>query len=147
LREGKDELDRSSDALLWSGLAAGLSMGLSMIAEGEMTHCLPDAACPTRPARRGLPDAAWRPLVANLGYSLGFLVVVLGRQQLFTENTLTPILPLLHRKSWRSLGNVLRLWGIVLVANLVGGAALALMVAHTGTFEPAIKAEFARMGQ
>jgi len=85
--------------------------------------------------------------VANLGYSLGFLVVMLGRQQLFTENTLTPILPLLHRKSWRSLGNVLRLWGIVLVANLVGGAALALMVAHTGTFEPAIKAEFARMGQ
>ena len=133
LREGKDELSRSSDALFWSGLAAGLSMGLSMVAEGVMTHYL--------------PDAAWRPLVANLGYSLGFLVVVLGRQQLFTENTLTPILPLLHQKSWRSLGNVLRLWGIVLVANLVGGAALALVVAHTGAFEPAIRAEFARMGQ
>jgi formate/nitrite transporter FocA (FNT family) len=133
LKEGKEELARSSDALFWSGLAAGLSMGLSMVAEGVMTHYLPD-----------LP---WRPLVANLGYSVGFLVVVLGRQQLFTENTLTPILPLLHRLTWRSLGNVLRLWGVVLVANLLGGLALALVLAHTGTFEPAIKTEFAHMGQ
>lgn len=129
LREGKEELDRSSDALFWSGLAAGLSM----VAEGVMTHYL--------------PDSPWRPLVANLGYSLGFLVVVLGRQQLFTENTLTPMLPLLHRRTWRSLGNVLRLWGVVLVANLLGCLALALVVARTGTFEPAIRAEFAHLGQ
>ncbi len=133
LREGKEELDRTSDALFWSGLAAGLSMGLSMIAQGVMTHYL--------------PDSPWRPLVASLGYSLGFLVVVLGRQQLFTENTLTPILPLLHQRTWRGLRNVLRLWGVVLVANLLGGLALALVVAHTGTFEPAIRAEFAHMGE
>ncbi len=133
LKEGHEELARTSDSLFWSGLAAGLSMGLSMIAEGVMTHYL--------------PDSPWRPLVANLGYSLGFLVVVLGRQQLFTENTLTPILPLLHERTWRSLQNVLRLWSVVLVANLLGCLALALVVAHTGTFEPAIRAEFARMGQ
>ena len=76
--------------------------------------------------------------MANLGYSLGFLVVVLGQQELFTENTLMPILPLLHQKSWRSRGNVLRLWGILLVTNSVGGAVSVLMVAHTGTFEPAM---------
>ena len=132
LREGHEELARTSGALFWSGLAAGLSMGLSMIAQGVMTHYL--------------PDSPWRPLVASLGYSLGFLVVVLGRQQLFTENTLTPILPLLERPTWRSLRNVLRLWGVVLVANLLGCLALALVVENTGTFEPAIRAEFTHMG-
>jgi formate/nitrite transporter FocA (FNT family) len=125
-------LARTSGALFWSGLAAGLSMGLSMIAQGVMTHYL--------------PDSPWRPLVASLGYSLGFLVVVLGRQQLFTENTLTPILPLLERPTWRNLRNVLRLWSVVLVANLLGCLALALVVENTGTFEPAIRAEFTHMG-
>src|SRR3954453_15635744 len=76
MREGEDELDRPSSALFWSGLAAGLSMGFSLIAEGLL--------------RAHLPDAPWRPTVAKFGYSLGFLIVVLGRQQLFTENTLTP---------------------------------------------------------
>src|SRR5215207_8851999 len=84
LKEGEGELARSSSALFWSGLAAGLSMGLSMIAEG-LLHA-------------HLPDAPWRPLVAKFGYSVGFLIVILGRQQLFTENTLTPVLPLLRRK-------------------------------------------------
>ncbi len=76
-------------------------------------------------------------------------MVVLGRQQLFTENTLTPVLPLLHARTWHSLRNVLRLWDVVLVANLLGclALALALVVAHTGTFEPAIRAEFAHLGQ
>jgi formate/nitrite transporter FocA (FNT family) len=55
-----------------------------------------------------------------LGYSLGFLLVILGRQQLFTENTLTSILPLLQHPTFPTLGKALRLWGIVLVANLRG---------------------------
>src|SRR5881394_226374 len=86
LKEGVDELARPSSALFWSGLAAGLSMGASLIAEGLLDSYL--------------PDAPWRPLIAKFGYSLGFLVVILGRQQLFTENTLTPILPLLQEKTW-----------------------------------------------
>ena len=60
-------------------------MGFSLVVEGLL--------------RSGLPDTSWRPLVANLGYTLGFLIVVLGRQQLFTENTLTVVLPVLHRKN------------------------------------------------
>ena len=83
LKEGEEELARPSSALFWSGLAAGLSMGFSMIAEGLLTNYL--------------PDAHWRPLVAKFGYSVGFLIVILGRQQLFTENTLTPILPRFSR--------------------------------------------------
>src|SRR3954471_20221890 len=89
LKEGEDELERPSSALFWSGLAAGLSMGFSLVAE---------AALHSR-----LPEAPWRPLVAKFGYSIGFLLVILGRQQLFTENTLTPILPLLKRKTFDCL--------------------------------------------
>src|SRR3954470_12695187 len=76
-REAMRELDRSTSALLWSGLAAGLSMGFSFLGDAYL--------------RAYLPDAHWRPLVAKLGYSLGFLIVIIGSQQLFTENTLTPI--------------------------------------------------------
>src|SRR3954447_4936068 len=83
-REGEQELERTTPALAWSGLAAGLSMGFSLIAEGML--------------RNELPRAPWARLVVKLGYSMGFLLVILGRQQLFTENTLTPMLPLFHKK-------------------------------------------------
>lgn len=111
-REGKAELERSSSALFWSGLAAGLSMGLSFLGVALL--------------RSHLPDAPWRELVSKLGYSFGFLVVILGSQQLFTENTLTPLVPLLSDKKRETLFNVLRLWGVVLVANLVGTLLFAL---------------------
>ena len=128
LKEGQDELDRSSSALFWSGLAAGLSMSFSMIGEGLL--------------KAYLPDAQWAKLIYGFGYSLGFLFVILGRQQLFTENTLTPILPLLQRKTWKRLKNVARLWGIVLGANLLGGLLVSLVIAHTHAFEPQVKAAF-----
>ena len=133
LKEGEGELERSSSALFWSGLAAGLSMGFSMIAEGLLTTYL--------------PDASWRPLVAKFGYTIGFLIVILGRQQLFTENTLTPILPLLQRKPIASVGNVLRLWIIVLVANLLGALLIAITVAHTSAFDAEVQQAFAAIGQ
>jgi formate-nitrite transporter family protein len=132
LREGEEELARSSSALFWSGLAAGLSMGFSMIAEGLLTAYL--------------PDADWRPLVSKLGYSAGFLIVILGRQQLFTENTLTPILPLLQKKSGAGLANVLRLWVIVLLANLLGALIIAWVAGRTTAFTPDVQAAFAKIG-
>lgn len=133
LDEGEEELSRPSASLFYSGLAAGLSMGLSMIAQGLLTHYL--------------PDAEWRPLVATFGYSMGFLVVILARQQLFTENTLTPIIPLLVRKDTATLLNVLRLWAIVLSSNLLGGLLIATVAMHTTAFDEGIKAEFVHMGK
>jgi formate/nitrite transporter FocA (FNT family) len=117
LKEGEDELERSTSALMWSGLAAGLSMGFSFLGVGLL--------------RAFLPHATWTPLVSSFGYTLGFVIVILGRQQLFTENTLTVILPLLRRRDARTLGNVLRLWGTVLAANVVGALAFAFVLAHT----------------
>src|SRR3954470_20844784 len=132
LKEGEEELDRSASALFWSGLAAGLSMGFSMIAEGLLHHYL--------------PDAHWRPLVAKFGYSAGFLIVILGRQQLFTENTLTPILPLLKRKDAKTFVNMVRLWIVVLVANLLGAWLMSCALMKTNAFEPNVRATFIALG-
>jgi formate/nitrite transporter FocA (FNT family) len=130
--DGEKELERSAGALAFSGLAAGLSMGLSMVGQGML--------------QAHLPDAEWRPLVVRFGYSVGFLAVIAGSQQLFTENTLTPVVPLLSRKSGVTVSQVLRLWGIVFVANIVGTFLFALAAAYTPTFGPEIKQAFAALG-
>ena len=121
-REGKKELDRSTDALFWSGLAAGLSMGFSFLAEAIL--------------RSHLPEADWRPLLAKVGYSVGFLIVILGSQQLFTENTLTPMVPLLHEKKRETLNDVLRLWAVVFVANMIGTLLFGLALGKLAVVEP-----------
>lgn len=131
--EGESELARPVTALLFSGLAAGLSMGFSLIAEGLL--------------RAHLPDAPWRDLVSKLGYAVGFLIVVLGRQQLFTENTITPILPLLHNRDLRTFGLVARLWGLVLVANIAGTWAVSAVLAGTNLFPIEIRNAFAAISQ
>jgi formate-nitrite transporter family protein len=131
-REGEEELRRPASALAWSGVAAGLSMGFSLIAEGLL--------------RAHLPNAEWRPLIVKLGYSLGFLITVLGRQQLFTENTLTPMLPLLSGMNRTAFGRVMRLWAIVLAANLAGALAIALALGALPVFAPDIQATFREIG-
>jgi formate/nitrite transporter FocA (FNT family) len=78
---------------------------------------------------------------------LGFLVVVLGRQQLFTENTLTVILPLLAHPDWRTLQRIVRLWTIVLLANLVGALIFATLVAHSALFPPEVQRAFVEVAQ
>ncbi len=124
-KEGESELERSTSSLAWSGLAAGLSMGFCF-ATTALLHSV-------------LPDAVWRPLIAKLGYTTGFLIVILGRQQLFTENTLTVILPLLRRRDSVMFMNVLRLWTAVLGANVAGAAIFAMAIAHAPVFEPAVR--------
>lgn len=133
LREGEDELQRPTSAPAWSGLAAGLSMGFSLVGEGLL--------------RAHLPDAPWRPLISKLGYSLGFLLVIMGRQQLFTENTLTGVVPLLSHQSLAMLRNVARLWLVVLAANLTGAVIFAWVVGRTAVFAPDILRVFPEIGQ
>jgi formate/nitrite transporter FocA (FNT family) len=99
-------------------------MGFSFLAEGLL--------------RSHLPDAPWRPLVVKLGYSVGFVIVILGSQQLFTENTLTPIVPLLSRRTRDCLRNVLRLWSAVLVANVIGAMLFALALGRLAVVDPEV---------
>jgi formate/nitrite transporter FocA (FNT family) len=123
-KEGEDELDRATSALAWSGIAAGLSMGFSFITQALL--------------RSHLPDEPWRVLIATFGYSIGFLIVVLGRQQLFTENTLTVILPLLTKRDGDTMRNVARLWTVVLLANLLGAWLFAGTISRTHAFDPGV---------
>ena len=120
-REGEEELARPASALAWSALAAGLSMGFSFVAEALLSS--------------HLPDQPWRPLISRAGYCVGFLIVILGRQQLFTENTLTVVLPLLVKKDLSTLLRMLRLWAVVLTANLVGTFLFALCIGKIHIFD------------
>jgi formate/nitrite transporter FocA (FNT family) len=123
--EGEEELKRPVSALLWSGLAAGLSMGFSFLGLALMQSLL--------------PDEPWHRLIDSLGYSLGFIITVLGRQQLFTESTLTAVLPLLVRRDAATLIALLRFWAAVLVANLVGTAIFAALISIDGLFTPNVR--------
>ena len=122
--EGEEQLNRHGGAIAWSGLAAGMSMGFSFLTMALL--------------QGRLPDAAWTPLVTSLGYTLGFLIVILGRQQLFTETTLTPVLPILSHFTGERVGKLFRFWAIVLGANLVGTWLFAWGIAHETFFVPTV---------
>ncbi len=110
-QEGEKELERDAMALLWSAIAAGLSMGASLVAKGIFHVHLSE-----------LPGGF---LLENLGYTFGFVIVILARQQLFTENTVTAVLPIMHKPTLSNIGLLLRLWGVVLAGNLIGTAIAA----------------------
>lgn len=131
--EGEEELNRYWGAIGWSGLAAGISMGLSMVAEGVL--------------RRYLPEAPWTPLVSKLGYSVGFVAVTLGRQQLFTETTVTAVLPFLHRPSVPKFIKVARFWMVALTMNLVGGFIFAWAASHEALFGAELREAFLHIGR
>lgn len=124
-RSGEDEMERPAASLWWSGLAAGLSISFSMLVPSVL--------------HMHLPDTPWRLLITTLGYPIGFLIVVLGRQQLFTENTLTVVLPVVTRFSWPKLGKAGRLWAIVLTANLCGTFISALFCTYTDVIRPELR--------
>jgi formate-nitrite transporter family protein len=123
--DGEEELHRPVSALTWSGLAAGMSMGFSLVAMALF--------------RAYLPDRPWRPLIVRLGYPMGFLIVIIARQQLFTENTLTAIIPLLAKRDLKTFIRVIRLWTVVLLANLAGAHLFAWVVGTTPMFLPEVR--------
>lgn len=119
---GENELSRPAVSLWWSGVAAGLGLSLAVLCKGLLVAIL--------------PKAEWTPAVSNFGYAIGFLVVILGRMQLFTENTITPILPLFVSPTWANLSRIARLWGIVFSANVTGCLFAALYLSRDGALPP-----------
>lgn len=128
--EGTEELARPWSSIAWSGLAAGLTMGTSMMGQGLLLA--------------GLPDAPWRELVAGFGYTAGFVFVTMGRQQLFTETTLTVMLPVLH--GTHRAREVARYWLIVFAANIVGTLLFAAAALLPQLFQPDATRAFAELG-
>jgi formate/nitrite transporter FocA (FNT family) len=124
-RMGDDEMSRPAVSLFWSGVAAGLSISFSLLAQGIL-------------AMR-LPEIGGRDLLIALGYPVGFLMVVMARQQLFTENTITVVLPVMAEPSFRNLMRALRMWGIVLGGNLLGTLFAALFINFAPVISPELR--------
>lgn len=125
--EGRKELRRPAASLWWSAVAAGFAMSASVIGVAALGEAAP-------------AGAPWREAFTALGYPFGFLIVILSRLQLFTENTITPILPLLLRPSRRAGMRTARLWALVFAGNLVGAAAAAAFSVKGGLLDPAMTA-------
>ena len=116
-RLGEEEMERPFTSLWWSGVAAGLSISFSLLSQAILTT--------------HLPEASWQPLVVSFGYCIGFIMAVLSRQQLFTEITITAVLPVAADVTWGNIVRMARLWAIVLAANLAGTLFAALFCTFT----------------
>lgn len=116
-----EEFSRTTRQLLFSGLGAGLALGVVFLGRSAGAAAFHD----------------YETLGANLLYPIGFVIVVLGRYQLYTENTLTPVTLVLTRVA--SLPSLLRLWAIVFVANVVGAFLIGAFIAIPGVLDSPIR--------
>lgn len=132
MRQANDELDRAAASLLISSFASGLAIGFSFVG-GAYASLL------VSPAHAGAAMAAV--------YPLGFIFVIMARSELFTENTLTPVLPLLHRRSTEALVKMLRVWVILLSGNLLGTLGFAWLMARTPAVSPALREVMLRVAE
>ncbi len=128
----EEELRRPVSELAWSAVAAGLTIGFSFLAGAWLTTLVPPP---------------WHHAVAAAAYPVGFIFVVLARNQLFTENTLEPVIPLLNDRSMAKLRRVLRLWGIVLAGNLAGALGFAALIALTPMLGPEYRPALRELAQ
>jgi formate-nitrite transporter family protein len=124
-RLGEEEMARPVNSLWWSGVAAGLSISFSLLAQAILSA--------------HLPDEPWRPLVTSFGYSVGFVMVVLSRQQMFTENTVTVVLPVMADFTARNLRSLARMWTVVFLANMGGTLFAALFCTFTPVLTPDLR--------
>jgi len=122
-KRGDEEMLRPFTSLWWSGVAAGMSMSFSLLTQAILLT--------------SLPESSWRHLAVSAGYPVGFLMVILGRQQLFTENTITAVLPVMKHFTMHNIWRLARMWGIVWVANTIG----TLFAAYFCTFTPVVSPE------
>lgn len=130
-RVGEDELKRSNAGLAYSGVAAGLGMGLTGLASAAVLAAL--------------GNVSGAELIATFFYPVGFIVVIVGRAQLFTENTVFPVILVLDRR--RHLKNTARLWAVVFAANVLGALGFAMLAVLSGALTPDILNGLSHLGQ
>jgi len=118
-----EELERPASSLLFSSLAAGMLIGFSFLSMGFVAHYAPEP---------------YKHPLSALAYPVGFMFVIMGRSELFTENTLEPVIPLLHERDGKTLRQLLRMWGILIAGNLLGALVFAWILGRTTMIEPAM---------
>ena len=119
ITEGLRELERPTSGLVISGVSAGLDVSLSLL-----------LMVVVRTLAKGQLNQAVAEILGAAMYSVGFIVVILGRSELFTEHTTRAVYPVLHRRA--SVARLLRLWCLIYVSNLIGTAVLAKLVGIVG---------------
>ena len=133
-RDGDEEMARPAMSLAFSGLAAGLAMGFSVVTEAVINTHLP-------------ADAVWAPLIGNMGYTIGFILVIVGGMQLFTENTIIPVATLCKSPTRSNFLRLGRIWSIVLVANIVGAVLFAIFIMKTSAVSPSVQEAILGLGR
>ncbi len=129
-RNAQAELKRTSLSLAISGFTGGTFMGFSALGVGLILATL------------GHTPTTY--VLSRMFYPLGFIVVIIGRSQLFTENTLYPVALVLAEK--REFWNTLRLWAIVLPCNVLGALAFAGLISLTPAASPHLVQAIAGLG-
>jgi formate-nitrite transporter family protein len=127
---GRKELDRTAKALAFSGIAGGITMGLT-----GMSVAIVRATLGPGPVQN---------LISYFFYPIGFIAVIIGRAQLFTENTLYPVVLVLSEHKY--VLRTLRLWGIVFASNIFGALLFAGLAVRTGALEPRFARELTALG-
>ncbi len=130
LDNARSELGRSMTKLAFAGVAGGITMGLTGLGVAS--------------AGALLGDTPWAEMAAYLLYPIGFIAVIIGRAQLFTENTLYPVVLVLDER--RNLLKMLRLWGIVFVSNIAGAWLFAALMAKSSALQPKILEQLIKLG-
>lgn len=125
-----EELQRPPSSLAYSGLFAGFTIGLGPLAVAMAIVVLGD----------GGPEK----FVATLLYPIGYIAVIIGRAQFFTENTLYPVMVSMRRPKY--LGISARLWAIVYASNLIGAFLFAMLMILTAAFGEPTQAQIVAEG-
>lgn len=123
IEEGVEQIRRPTLSLVLASIAAGLMLIFTAMAAAAMTALHIEAS------------PLLQRSIAALVYPLGFILVILSGNELFTEHTATAVYPVLDRRA--SVAQLLRLWGLVLIGNLLGAAIGAGLLTWA---EPAIQA-------
>jgi formate/nitrite transporter FocA (FNT family) len=119
-REGESRLERPVSEIVSTALAAGFDIVVGVTAMVVVAHLL------TAQFGREVGH-----LFGSVAFGIGFVYLIVGRAELFTENFLVPIAGLDHRdgSSWK---NLLRLWILSPIFNVVGGAIVVLILTTHG---------------
>lgn len=129
--DSQEELERLQSSIVFSGLFAGFAIGLAPLAAALATVSLGS-------------DVKSTALIAALLYPIGYVAVIIGRAQFFTENTLYPVMLSLRHSEF--IGATARLWGIVYSTNLLGAFLFAALVVLTGALADDAQLELVKTG-
>lgn len=117
--QARKTFKRSLGSLFTSAFTAGLEIGISFFMILSAFALLND-----------LLPSHYALVLASLLYPIGFIIVVIGQSLLFTEQTSLLSLPVLN--GFEPLSKLLRLWGIVIAGNVVGGCLFAALMVGLG---------------